>query len=44
MIAYIYINEKEKHESLKLSEEVQMLKRFADKEKKYQYMQNEENI
>jgi hypothetical protein len=44
MVAYIYISEKEKHESVKLSEEVQNLKKFAEKEKKhYANLHNEGN-
>ena len=31
--AYVYVNEKEKHDSLKLSEETQILKEFQEKEK-----------
>ena len=41
MIAYIYINEKEKHQSMKLSEEVQILKKFQEQEKKSQAAQNQ---
>jgi len=31
--AYIYVNEKEKNDSLKLSEEIEILKEFQEKEK-----------
>ena len=41
MIAYIYVNEKEKHESMKLSEEVVLLKKFQEQEKKSQFIQNQ---
>ncbi len=33
MTCYIYVNEKEKYESLNLSEEGQILKEFQEKEK-----------
>ena len=33
MLAFIYINEKDKNDSLRLSEETQILKEFQEKEK-----------
>lgn len=33
MVAYIYINEKEKHDSMKLSEEVDNIKEYIKKDK-----------